>query len=214
MSFEIVYRGPGIKQLDPLGNPIKREPLFKPLDKPGVETRSGDVGVDVASSVMTDMLPLLASGAEGLKTLAVKYLKQIEIPKLAVLAAFMYQNRMVEPDAMLKLLSESVLEAKGEIQALETEKGFGEAGRLTIGGIFKPGVRLDILDENRGFALSALAETFLMATRDSGVDSDLTKILPQFAPKPKVEAPTPFNYHTINLAHQGFCGCPGCRDTI
>lgn len=209
MTFEIVYRGPGIKEVDAHGVPIKREPLFKPIEKSGVVNRTGEVGVDVASGVMTDIFANLSSAPRSLQTLAVTYTRTLQIPKLAVLAAFMYENQMIEQAAMLKLLSEAVVNNKSEILALEPQ-----SDRLTLDGIFNPGIKIETLnDPNMDFAVSAVSETFQMATRESGAGSNLTKIFPQFAPIPKV-AETPLTAHTITLAHQGFCGCPGCRDVI
>lgn len=214
MSFEIVFRGPGIKDLDPNGNPIKREPLFPHIEKPGVVTRSGDVGVDLASGVMTDIFANLSSAPRSLKTLAVTYLRTLEIPKLAVLAAFMYENQMIDQPEMLKLLSEAVLNNRSEILSLESMNGKGEDGRLTLGGVFKPGIKIGTLDDlNVDFVVSAVAETFQMATRESGADSDLTKIFPKYAPLPVVKADSPLTVHTLNLKRDGFCGCPGCRDS-
>lgn len=211
MTFEIVFRGPGIKDVDSLGNPIVREKLFTPLQNPHATTRSGEVGVDVASRVMTDIMPVIGTPF-ALKEIASRYIAELKVPELAVLAGFMYQNQIVEPKEMEALLSEAVYDKKGDILTAERERGLGDSERLTLGGVFRPGIKLEALNE-RNFGIFALAETFQMATRESGADSDLTRIFPQYAPLPVVKADSPFSVHTLNLANGGFCGCPGCRDS-
>lgn len=209
MTFEIKFRGPGIKDLDPNGNPIKREPLIPAIEKSGVVTRSGEVGVDVASRVMTDIMPVFGNPF-ALKEIASRYIAELKVPELAILAGFMYQNQIVEPKEMEELLSGAVYDKRDAILAAEREKGLGDEERLTLGGIFRPGIKLETLGE-RNFAVFALAETFQMATRESGANSDLTKIFPQYAPLPVVKADSPFTIHTVNLASNGFCGCASCR---
>lgn len=211
MTFEIVFRGPGIKDVDQFGNQIAREKLFTPLQNPHAVTRSGEVGVDVASKVMTDMMPVLGNPF-ALKAIAGKYITELKIPELAILAGFMYQNSILEPTEMIGLLTEAIYDGKDGILIAEREKGLGDSERLTLGGVFRPGLKLETLGE-KDFGRFSLTEAFQMATRESGANSDLTKIFPQFAPLPVVKAETPFSVHTLNLANGGFCGCPGCRDS-
>ncbi len=197
--MQIVYR--------PVGQDLPR--AIEAIRSYVHEERAGQININSASDAVIRIADSLQAPdrSNSLRTLAKSFLVELKIPELAMTANAIYKGSYATPEVLEKDLVDALYISRNNILELETGEGKGEPGRITLGGIFKPGIRLGVLDDGELFAKSAISESFLCATRDSGPGSDLAKIFPQYVFKPREESSVPaIKPHLVNLsAHVGCC---------
>ncbi len=144
-----------------------------------------------------------SEGAKSaLKSLPVTLLLEGHLDKATVAASAAYKLKLTTPDELLGSMAKAV--AKNAAQLITREPN---PERLTLGGLFTPGLRASDLREDPRFVAASVQEA-LTSEAHSG-NPNLAVMFPKHAPKVKPPAVNELERAIASAtfhAHQGCCG--------
>ena len=143
--------------------------------------------------------------------LATRYFLSFHFDKAALVLSDLYENKAITPEKFFDQIAGDIVNKRGVLVALEKQHGFYKTeGRLTLGGLLEPGLKIAMLNGDRSFALHSVKEA-LMGTLSNG-DPDknpkllhLATILPQFKLVSKPAAKATFEFQRADLGKIHTC---------
>lgn len=135
--------------------------------------------------------------------------KDLDFAKAAVAAKTVYRLKLMTPDDLLNAMASGIAKNIKQIKECETSLGKGEPGRLTIGGLLKPGLKIESFT-SPGFTHASIKEALTSET--SRGNPNLAVIFPKYAPKKESSITHPADELSKAIAaaryhpHIGCCG--------
>lgn len=118
-----------------------------------------------------------------LRALPVSLATKLRWEEAGIAARAVYGLKLMTPKVLLENVAKGIFRNLSKIQTLEVSQGKGADGRITLGGLLEPGIRLDTLGEQQ-FAVASILEALIAEARAG--NPKLSFLLSKATTKPPV----------------------------